>query len=134
MVDIKLIGSRLNKISAYRNISFSGEVKLKTNLKFNSIEKVKDRKDSLEVKYSFEVDYGDLGNIFLEGSAFISSDPKIIKELSKSWESKKFDSEEHLILTNLIVQKISMKAFALEDELALPTHIRLPQLQIKSRD
>ena len=42
--------------------------------------------------------------------------------------------DEHAHITNMIIQKASIKAFELEEELGLPIHISLPQMQIKKKD
>lgn len=131
MTEIKLIGSNLKKISSYRNQNFSGKISMETKIKILLIEKVKESKDTLKVNYSFEVDYKDLGNVFIEGNIYIATNPKKIKELLKSWDEKDFSSSENAVITNIIIQKASVKAFNLEDEMGLPMHIRLPTVNLK---
>ena len=46
-------------------------------------------------------------------------------------KEKKFDTDEHLSITNMIVQKATIKALEIEEELGLPFHIRLPTLALK---
>lgn len=128
---IKLIGARFTKISAVRKNITQGNISISNHVKVLSIEKMKEVKDSLEVKYLFEVDYSEMGKVEIEGNIFIKCDGKELKELLKSWENKKFDSQENVVLTNIIIQKASIKAITLEDELGLPTHIKLPSLQLK---
>jgi len=131
MAEIKLLGVRFSKISGERKPEFSGKLEIKTNIKLININKLKDTKDSLKIDYELIVDYKDLGGISIEGALFISTDSKTIKEIQKSWKDKKFDTEEQIKITNLIIQKSSIKAFALEDELGLPSHIQLPSLSLK---
>lgn len=131
MADLKLIGSKFTKLVAERKPNFSGKLSINTNIKIKEIGKVEDLKDSLKISYEFEVDYSDLGNLILEGEIFISSNSKIIKELLKSWSEKKFETPEHIQISNFIIQKASIKAFELEDELGLPIHIRLPTFSAK---
>ncbi len=131
MADLKLIGSKFTKLSAERKPNFTGKLTLNTNIKVKDLEKTEEVKDTLKVSYDFEVDYGELGGVNVEGTLFISTNPKLIKELLKAWNNKKFDTPEHIHITNFIIQKASIKAFELEDELGLPIHIRLPTLGAK---
>ena len=131
MVEIKLIGARFSKISGERKPEFSGKLEIGTNIKLIDIDKLKDSKDSLKVDYELEIDYKDLGNILIAGTLFISTDSKVIKEIQKSWKDKKFNTEEQMTITNLIIRKASIKAFELEEELGLPIHIQLPSLSLK---
>jgi len=131
MIMIKLVGSRFTKITATKNPSFQGKIAISSHAKILALEPLKDMKDTLDAKYAFEVLFGELGTVQIEGSVYVRSEGKIIKELQKSWEAKKFDSPENLFLTNLIIQKASLKALLLEEEVGLPTHIRLPSLQAK---
>ena len=83
MANLKLIGSRFTKIIAERKPEFSGKLEMKTNIKINSIEKVKDSKDTVKTTYTFEIDYTELGKVSIEGSLFLSGDSKSIKEILK---------------------------------------------------
>ncbi|PNX47593.1 MAG: hypothetical protein BV456_10805 [Thermoplasmata archaeon M8B2D] len=125
------MGSRIVKISAKRKEDFNGSINLKTNIKVVSAERVKDAKDIIKVRYGFEVDYGDLGKVELEGLLFLSSDPKTLKEIQKSTKGKRIDSKEAVFLSNIILQKASVRAFEIEEELGLPIHIKLPSLNLK---
>jgi len=131
MAEIKLLGARISKISGERKPEFSGKLEINTNIKLVDIDKLKDSKDSLKVDYELVVDYKELGNISIEGTIFISTDSKTVKEIQKSWKDQKFDTEEQVQITNLIIRKASIKAFELEDELSLPIHIQLPSLSLK---
>ena len=131
MAEIKLLGARISKISGERKPDFSGKLEVNTNIKLLGLDKLKDSKDSLKIDYELIVDYKELGNITINGTIFVSTDSKTIKEIQKSWKDKKFDTEEQITITNLIIRKASIKAFELEDELGLPIHIQLPSLSLK---
>lgn len=131
MANLKLIGSKLIKVSAERNEEFSGKLEMNTSIKIDSLDKIKDPKDTVKLGYTFDVDYKELGNISIRGNLFISGDPKVVKDLLKIQKDKKYDAPEYLAITNLIIQKASIKAFELEEELGLPIHIKLPSLSIK---
>lgn len=128
---MKLIGSKFTKIIAERKPNFTGKLNINTNIQIKDLEKVEELKDTLKISYNFEVIYNELGGINIEGTIFISTPPKMMKELLKSWKDKQFNTPEHLQITNYIIQKSSIKAFELEEELGLPIHIRLPTLNPK---
>ncbi|MDH3324087.1 MAG: hypothetical protein OEL89_00450 [Candidatus Peregrinibacteria bacterium] len=132
MVKLKLVGSKLIKIEAERNADFSGKLEMKTNLIINSIEKIKEAKETLKLLYNFEIDYGELGKVSVTGNLFLTGDSKPIKDLLKAQKEKKYDTPEYIAITNLIIQKASIKAFELEEELGLPIHIKLPSLSLKN--
>ena len=131
MAEIKLVGSRITKISGEREPEFNGKLSINTNIQILSYEKAKEAKDTLKVSYKLEVDYAELGKVFVNGILFISTDSKTVKDIQKSWKDKKFDTPEQITITNLIIRKASIKAFSLEEELGLPLHIQLPTLGAK---
>ena len=134
MAEIKLIGARISKLFGERKPEFSGKLEINTNVKLINTKKLKDTKDTLKIDYELMVDYKELGSVSIEGSIFISTDSKTIKEIQKSWKDKKFDTEEQVQITNLIIKKASIKAFEIEDELGLPIHIQLPSLSLKKKE
>ena len=129
MTSLKFIGSKFTKIKAERNPEFQGKQSVKANVKINSIEKTKD--DFLKLSYDFNLDYEKLGEITINGNLFLTADEKLTEELLKTEKEKNYNSPEYLALTNLIIQKASIKAFELEEELGLPIHIKLPSLSLK---
>ena len=131
MTNLKLVGSRIIKIDAERSQDFDGKIEMKTNIQIPSIEKIKNAKETIKVSYTFEVDYGELGKITIGGLLFLSGDAKIIKDILKSQKDKKYNTPENIAITNVIIQKASIKAFEIEEELGLPIHIQLPTLSVK---
>ena len=131
MTNLKLIGSKFLKVNAERKPDFSGTLDIKTNIKIDTLEKIKDSKDALKLGYTFEVNYGDLGEVEVRGLLFLSGDSKIIKDLLKLQKDKKYDSPEFVAISNLIIQKASIKALELEEVLGLPIHMKLPTLSVK---
>ena len=134
MAEMKLVGSRFTKVSGERKPDFSGDLSMKSNIQVISVDKVKEAKDTIKVEYSFGIDYAELGEVEVKGLLFLSTDPKTIKDIQKAIKDKKLDSQENIALTNLVMQKASIKAFELEEELGLPIHIKLPTIDIKNKD
>ena len=133
MTETKLIDSKFTKINAERNPEFNGKLEIKTNIRIQNIEKIKESKEIVKIKYVFDIEYLNLGKILIEGIIFLSLNNKKTKELIKSQEEKKFDTPEHTLITNLIIQKASIKAFELEEELGLPIHIRFPTVNFQEK-
>ncbi len=130
-MEMKLLGTRFTKIHAERDPDFTGRVNTTTNIKIIDLSQVKDSKDSIKVSYLFEITYSELGKIAIGGLLYLSVDPKTLKDLLKSWKEKKTDSEEYVIISNLVLQKASIKALELEDEFGLPIHLQMPKLAKK---
>jgi hypothetical protein len=134
MTEIKLIGSKFTKVIAERKPEFSGKLSMDQNIKIVDIDKAKDTKDTIKVSYNFTVDYKELGKVEVEGVLFISGDQKTIKILLKQWKDKTLDTPEYIAITNVIIQKASIKAIELEEEMGLPIHFRLPTLAPKKEE
>lgn len=131
---LTLMNSRLTKVSGNRNVDFSGKITMNQNIKISNIEKFKpvsSKTESIKATYSFEIDYGDLGKVDIEGILFMGADSKTMKKVLDEYKEKKFDSAEQITIMNMIIQKASIRAFEIEEELGLPIHIRLPQLSPK---
>ena len=129
---IRLIGFNITKIHAERNQGFDGKLGVKSNVNIKNIEKFKPelaKQDSLKIDFVFEIDYSELGKVSIEGTMFITADSKQMKEILNSWKDKNLNSELHLGIINIILQKASLRAFQLEEELGLPIHIRLPRIR-----
>lgn len=131
MENLKVVGSRLLKIEAERNPEFNGKLEIKTNIKIDSIEKIEDNKDAVKLSYTFGLDYSELGKINIKGILFLTGDSKSIQKLLDNQKDKKYEDSEFIAITNLIIQKASIKALELEEELGLPIHIKLPTLSVK---
>jgi hypothetical protein len=131
---LTLLSSRLTKVSGNRNLDFSGKISMNQNIKIDNMEKFKptnSKTESIKVAYSFEIDYTDLGKVEIEGVLFLGMDSKTIKVILDEYKNKKFDSAEQIAIMNIIIQKASIRAFEIEEELGLPIHIKLPQLAPK---
>jgi len=136
-MEMKLLGSKITKINAERNLDFDGKLELNTNINIKSIEKFQPDKvdiESLKVNALFEIQYGKLGQISIEGQLYLSTDAENIEEIINNFKSNKYDTPEQIAIMNIVIQKFSIKAFELEEELGLPIHIRLPTLQGKKEE
>jgi ribosomal protein L13 len=131
---VKLLASKITSILAQRDPNFDGKVELNQNIKIRNIEKFTlegSKKDSLKVDYTYDIDYKKLGKISIQGILYLDFDQKVIKDILKDWKENKKNEEQQLEIINIIIQKASIKAIELEDQLGLPIHFRLPFLKGK---
>jgi acyl carrier protein len=137
-MDIKILGSKILKINAEVKPTFSGKLKIDTNINLKSIEKFKPELsniNSIKTDATFKISYDELGFIEISGQLFLSCDnDKQIDEIVSNFDQKKFDSIEIISIMNIIMQKFSIKAFEIEEELGLPIHIKLPSLSSKKNN
>jgi len=132
--DIKLAAVNFYKVSAEKNPDFKDKLSIKPNINISNIESYKAGKtEACKVDFAFGVSYGDLGKVDLAGAIFLTMDPKTLKDTLKGWKDKKLDNDTNLIILNVIMQKASLKALQLEEDLGLPPHVSLPRLQIGSK-
>lgn len=125
---MKLAGSQFSKISGTKNPDFNGKLEVSSNIQIKKIDKFKSdlaKQNTLEIEYVFDIDYKDLGKIQIQGKLFFITDSKTQKEIISQHKNKKLDQEYQVFLLNTIIQKASLKAFQLEEELNLPLHLQL---------
>jgi hypothetical protein len=135
--EIRLAGFRYLKINVERNEELKGDLKITPNINIRSIEKFKSensKQELLQVDFEFGIDYASLGKLDLAGKMFLVVDPKTMKESLEGWKNKKLDNEINLVILNTIMQKASLKALELEEEMNLPPHVQLPRLQLGKQE
>lgn len=133
--EIKLVGFKYTKLLVERNEENKGELKITPNINIQSIEKVKSesKQEILQINFQFGIDYSSLGKIDLHGKLFLAADTKIVKDALEGWKNKNLDSKINLVILNIIMQKASIKALQLEEEMNFPPHIQLPRLQLDEK-
>lgn len=135
--ETKLAGFGYSKILVERADNSNTTLKISPSINISSIEKHKadsSKQDLLKIGFKFSVDYSGLGKIELEGRMFLIVDQKTQKEAIEGWKNKKLDSEINMLLLNIIMQKASLKALDLEDEMNLPLHVPIPRLQLGKKE
>ena len=135
--DISLLGFNFTKISAQRYPDFKGKLEVKPKINIASIEKHElnlIKQDAVKVKFSFGINYKDLADIDLDGEVILKTDASTQKEILSGWKDKKLDSEVQSIILNLIMQKASIRAIELEEEMNLPIHIKIPRLEVSKKE
>lgn len=130
MKEIKISSFRYTKIFIEKISDLFTNLKINSNINLKDIEKGKSNSDSLKISFGFNIEYVDLCKIELEGSFILLADQKILKKILNEWKDKKLSEDINNIIFNIIMQKASLKALELEDELGVPPHIQLPKIQI----
>jgi hypothetical protein len=126
---IKLIGFKYLKINSEKNEDFNGDLKLTPGINIRDVKKNEGKEEILTIIFDFSVDFNGLGKIDLLGKMYLAVDSKTLKEAVDGWKAQKMDNEINIIILNIIMQKASIKALELEEEMGLPLHIQLPRLQ-----
>tara|TARA_Y100000310_G_C20378241_1_gene666801 strand:- start:69 stop:500 length:432 start_codon:yes stop_codon:yes gene_type:complete len=129
---MKLLAFNITKFGGERKPNFDGELEIKSNINIKDLEKFKpegSKQESIKAEFQFSIIYTDLGKVEIEGVVFIGADSKTIKETIKEFKDKNLTTPMQVAIMNVIMQKSSIKALEIEEDLGLPPHIRLPVLQ-----
>lgn len=150
---MRFLGFNFTKISAEKKPDFKPGT-ISTDIEFLEIEKDKIEmlKDTEVIKISFKfgVNYKDesekeektdkketkqepLGKLSFEGIILFSTDKEESKEILKAWKKKEIPPQFKMSIFNLILNKCSIKALSLEEDLNLPYHVPLPKVQIQPK-
>lgn len=135
--EISLLGFSYRKISAQKVPEFNGKLEITPNINIASIEKHEltlVKQEAVKIAFGFNINYKDLADINLEGDVVLKMDPKSLKETLNGWKNKNLDQEIQTLILNLIMQKASIRAIELEEEMGLPIHIQIPRLQVSKKE
>ena len=131
--NMRVIGFNYTKLHAERQPTQEQTKKITTNIEFIDVEKdaIDVIKEGEVIKVSFK--YGVLyepknAEIGCEGAVLLLINKEMSKETIKLWKKKKIEDKLKLPLLNLILNKCTLKAFQLEEDLGLPTHLKLPSV------
>ena len=134
---MKVVGFNYTKVSAERVINWEPLKKINTDIQFTEVsnEKIEVMKegDIVRIGFKFGVEYEPKNaTIILEGFVTLAMNSDESNELIKSWTKKK-ELNKDLVntLVKLLWKKCNLKAFQLEEELNIPTHLQLPQISIR---
>ncbi len=131
---MKIAGFNFLKIKSERKKPKKGQIKVETNLDIFNIEKETLEIGKQEIPFRVEFEYSikytpNVADVELGGQVLILTDKKEAKEIQKDWKKKQIPDSMKMNLLNYILAKCNIKAFQLEDELNLPTHVPLPKLR-----
>ncbi|NCN98957.1 hypothetical protein COU62_04295 [Candidatus Pacearchaeota archaeon CG10_big_fil_rev_8_21_14_0_10_35_219] len=140
---MQVIGFNFTKIQGNKE-KHSKQINVDAKIEFQDIskEKLDLLKDTEAVKLRFThiLNYKDvstkkedfMAQILFEGAITLNVSKEESKDIIKSWKKKKIPKNATVFLYNFILRKCAPKALQLQDELGLPSHIRIPSLTRQS--
>ncbi len=131
--EMRLLGFSLTKMNVEKNPDYEGKVEISSKMDVAHIEKHKPtilKQDTAKIKFSFSIDYKDLGKIDLEGFMVWLFDKKTLKEVLESWNKKTLEQNIRAQVLNAVLQKCSLQALKLEEQFNLPLHMQMPSVKV----
>ncbi len=130
-----IVGFNFTKISIEKKPFGVKQVQVKNDLKLGKVELSKrydvTHADVARFNFVYEVRYGEMGSIDLEGYVLYSDKADALKKLVDQWEKEK---EIPLILLNQVLNasllKCNIKALELAQDVGLPPHFELPKINM----
>lgn len=128
----------ITKISGERKNIIKGKIDVKQNIDIKDIEKqdiaISD-KPGLKVEFEYSIKYEPkVADVEIKGSILVLDDKNESKDILKDWKKKKINPIFKIPVYNYIIEKVSLKAINMEDELALPLHQPFPKIAPKPVD
>jgi len=139
---MNIIGFFFSKVHAHKSVAFKKGLAKTTNIDVINIEEQEspfNTKDAvLKINFRYQVIYAEPsskkeespGEVTLEGVTTMMMSDEESKELLKEWKKKEVPTKVKQGLFNFILRKCSPKALEMEDEVQLPYHIPLPQVNL----
>ena len=139
-----VVGFNLKKILVERKKALKGAVKVSTKMNISKVNKepfkLTEGKDVLSFDFEFSIIYkgsaehaAEIANISYEGNVLFLTDPKDTKKVLDSWKKKEIPSDIKLKVLNTILAKCSIKALIFEEDMGLPSHLKLPRFQSREK-
>jgi hypothetical protein len=129
----QVIGFNLTKLSIERVKELKGQITVKYNLDVPDVKKevinISKEKETLSFDFKFTINYEPkLANILFEGYLLLLADQKESKDILKNWKKKQGLNDVRMLVFNTVLTKCSIKALELEDDLNIPSHLPLPKI------
>jgi hypothetical protein len=137
---MRLINFTFTKISAERFKEQAEGIKFNTKIDISSIDSLKSdvikvKDELITINFVYTVNYDpEFAKVELTGNFILSVDPKMAKDILKTWKEKQTPEEFRIVMFNIILRKSNIKALQLEDELGLLPHLPLPSLTRESKE
>ena len=131
---MRLLGFNFTKINVEKNPNHYVKIESKSNLTLIKVETDKldlIKQEAAKISFSFSISYSELGQVNLEGFTIWHFDKKSLKEVTENWE-KDIDPEIRTNILNTVLQKSSVQALKLEEQIGLPFHIQLPKVTVST--
>ena len=131
-----VIGFSFKKFDVERTGVPTGKINISNNVSIKNVEEKqlalgsKEPQDGLIFTFEYNASFEpNLGKITLVGEIVYIEDPKMVKDIAKSWKKdKKIEPSIMKGILNNVLSKCTVQALILSQELNLPSPIPLPQV------
>jgi|APSaa5957512622_1039677.scaffolds.fasta_scaffold123578_1 hypothetical protein len=131
----RLLGFNFRRIEVERQDQSPEKVDIVSDIKFENVEKHRVdlvNEEALKIDFEFKLTYKDFAKLSMQGAIILMVDDKAFKDALKEWKkNKKLPKDLNQGLINLILQKCSLRALQLEEEMGIPLHIQMPKVKIQ---
>ena len=133
---MRIIGIKIDKISAERFKEPEGNINLKTNFNLGKAIKedidVPEKDPVFSFDFTYTLDFEDTAKIEYSGKIFTTINKKISKDVEKN--TKDIPNELRSMILDFVLHRTHVESLHLEERLGLPFHISSPKTQIKSKE
>ncbi len=134
-----LIGFHFSKISAEKQKSATGKIKVNNNIVITKVQEAKlnmgpSKESGVEFSFTFKANYEPgIGSIVLEGAVVYMDTSEKTKQVLAKWDKeKKLPTELMEEFYNHVLAKCNVEALILGRDMQLPAHIPLPRVGKKN--
>jgi len=132
-----IVGFNFRKINVERKKKLTKGMKVKYDLDIGKVYEEEysiatDKQKVLGFDFNFKVGYGpDIAEVSIDGTVdYMVSDADAKKTLEQWKKNKQLTKVVSVPVINMILDKCTIKALELEQDLALPTHLPMPSINI----
>ncbi|MBS3174682.1 hypothetical protein J4440_02270 [Candidatus Woesearchaeota archaeon] len=134
-----IVGFNFTKINVERTGKLDPKDKIANSINLLEIQEEKlpfsEGKGLLKLDFQFDITYGKVGKMSLNGVVLLMDEPNKTKEILESWnKDRKLEQKVSTEVFNTILFKCNIKALQLADDLNLPAHFRIPLIRIKTEE
>jgi hypothetical protein len=135
-----IVSINYNKVHAEKKSQqFSGQISIKNNVSITNISigniQSSDKQKALVVDFAFSIVYEPIGIITIEGSVIDIEDETKAKDCIELWDKeKKVDKELTTRVISVVLEKCSIKAIMLSQDIGLPSPVPLPRIKVNQDD
>lgn len=134
-----IVGFNYTKLSVERkNTSPSGNITITNNLGVKDVEKAQlslgiNKQDGLRFIFNYNIKYGDgFAEINFEGELLYLTNKDQVTQVMNSWKNDKKVPDDILVkVLSQVMEKCTLQAIILSNEVHLPSPVRLPKLTLK---
>jgi len=136
-----IVGFNFKKINIERKKKLIQGMKVKYDLDIKevyeqNIQVSMNKTKTLGFDFEFKVSYNpDVADLQIEGTVMYMLPEEEAKKVIDSWnKDKKMTKNVSIPIINVILDKCNIKALELEQDLALPTHLPMPSVNMSTKN